>query len=1089
MNRVLLLLVIHIFFVSLSQAQTQIVKAKPIKNYVNLPPIAASSTGRYFVGIKGEPIVDIIRANSNGNFDRRFINYSILQEHRIKLAASRTKFKNSLENLSHARGIDFKIRYEYDLLWNGISLEFPEESLAKLKSIDGVVSIHPVEEDSIPEKDFDSVNSEEAVPDSMLPPLNIDQIWSAFGTKGEGITIAIFDTGIDYTHPDLGGCLGPNCKVLGGYDFINNDSDPMDDHMHGTHVAGIAAGNGKKLGAAPNAKLLAYKVLSAGGSGSRDGIMKALEFSIDPNGDGKYDDAPHVMNFSLGGAGHPDDPFAQVVNRASLFSVIAVAAGNGGTSAKIGLPAGAIHALTVAASEGEDKLATFSSVGPTSGFTSKPDIAAPGVAIWSTLPKGAYGQLSGTSMATPQVAGIAALLIQGKGGYSVNNTDVLKARLANTAKLITCPNQCGSSLLNTFMYQGHGLAQPLAAMKDGLGLYVNRLGTPAYSFAKSDFGIQPVADPKIHKFVTIPIAYNFNEPKTFALSFTHDLGAGAAIEVYPKEISFKTAGMKDVILTVRQKTDNVPLNNNYPNSNGILLELKDRNSNKKLNIPISIFPRARYTLVQPTLLFDFGALIAEDGKSRETFRIPSNGITQNVTTDVFLSPLNIAYHELLAGFQGKEIYTLNLLMKEGTSIGKEFTRTVSTTDLTHTKIFTWKDSRGRTKEKSNILGLITSPKVGSTNYRTYFTVSNVRLSTNAISDKWDILITHNGYENERATFAGEKLSFSSPSENVVIPKDGYEGTQLIPKISGIEYPKYICHIFWAGAINNPYVGMFSPSMSDEIYVGKGTGVDSITWEVRFRHDFDDAFSCLRPSNYTRLLLSFLNNGRPALLSGDLNPVASLDKTVEIGNSAPVFSGTSTAKYGAGAQFNVTQITRKWGETQRVGVNYQLTSIPDNMVVLEGTSTYSSPILQASLKPGFYKMTRTFPAVNNPLLQSELVFNVKNLPARGATSTTLPDLKGFYWFDRGNKMEVILAPGASTDSDAQMDQVSLWVKKPADANWQNVPLTPVTGAPKAFRGEFDVAGSASEYEAQVGLKNRIGDANVMRLFHPFALSSD
>jgi hypothetical protein len=94
-----------------------------------------------------------------------------------------------------------------------------------------------------------------------------------------GKTIAIIDTGVAYTHPDLGGCLGPNCKVIGGYDFVNNDADPMDDHGHGTHVAATAAGNGLFKGIAPDAKILGYKVLSAGGSGSGTAIIAAQKLN------------------------------------------------------------------------------------------------------------------------------------------------------------------------------------------------------------------------------------------------------------------------------------------------------------------------------------------------------------------------------------------------------------------------------------------------------------------------------------------------------------------------------------------------------------------------------------------------------------------------------------------------------------------------------------------------------------------------------------------------------------------------------------------------------------------------------------------
>ena len=88
---------------------------------------------------------------------------------------------------------------------------------------------------------------------------NISKLWSK-GYTGKNVKVAIVDTGIDYTHPDLGGCFGKACKVQIGYDFVNNDEDPMDDNGHGTHVAATAAGNGVLKGVAPDAIIYSYKV-------------------------------------------------------------------------------------------------------------------------------------------------------------------------------------------------------------------------------------------------------------------------------------------------------------------------------------------------------------------------------------------------------------------------------------------------------------------------------------------------------------------------------------------------------------------------------------------------------------------------------------------------------------------------------------------------------------------------------------------------------------------------------------------------------------------------------------------------------------
>ncbi len=249
---------------------------------------------------------------------------------------------------------------------------------------------------------------------------------------GQGITVAIIDTGIDYTHPDLGGCFGMGCKVIGGYDFVNDDPDPLDDHGHGTHVAGIVAANGQLKGVAPEARLLAYKVCNEYGSCSESDVIAALERAADPDGDPMTDDMPAVINMSLGGRGASDDPLAQATSHAvDQGIVVVVAAGNNGNYYSIGNPGLVAKAITVGASTKSDELASFSSKGPADGYNIKPDIVAPGVDINSTAPGGGYIQMSGTSMASPHVAGAAALMLQLHPEWTPAR---IKALLMNTAQ-------------------------------------------------------------------------------------------------------------------------------------------------------------------------------------------------------------------------------------------------------------------------------------------------------------------------------------------------------------------------------------------------------------------------------------------------------------------------------------------------------------------------------------------------------------------------------------------------------------------------------------------------------------------------------
>jgi subtilisin family serine protease len=297
-----------------------------------------------------------------------------------------------------------------------------------------------------------------------VPLTNADDVWKlqdgqGRNITGKNITIAIIDTGIDYTHQDLGGCFGSGCKVIGGYDFVNTDDNPSDDNGHGTHCAGIAASNGILKGVAPDAKLIAYKVLDSTGSGSEDDVIRAIERAQDPNQDGNYSDHVDVISMSLGGPGNPDDPLSQEVDKAVENGVVVVvAAGNSGPSYNtIGSPGCARKAITVGAVYKKDELGVFwGNINPKTGqivpFSSrgpvywnestidKPDIVAPGVNICSAQWDSAWNDskcydnihvaISGTSMATPHVAGASALLKQSHPEWT---PEKIKSALINSS--------------------------------------------------------------------------------------------------------------------------------------------------------------------------------------------------------------------------------------------------------------------------------------------------------------------------------------------------------------------------------------------------------------------------------------------------------------------------------------------------------------------------------------------------------------------------------------------------------------------------------------------------------------------------------
>ncbi|MCI0386722.1 S8 family serine peptidase [Streptomyces sp. CNQ085] len=258
----------------------------------------------------------------------------------------------------------------------------------------------------------------EAALDTSTARIGAPAAWKA-GYDGEGVTIAVLDTGIDAAHPDFAG------RIAAEKNFSASE-DTRDRHGHGTHVASIAAGSGAKSkgrykGVAPGAKLLNAKVLDDDGYGSDSGIIAGMEWAVAQGAE--------VVNLSLGGFDTPGiDPMEDAVNRLSRDSgaLFVVAAGNDGPGASsISSPGSADAALTVGAVDKRDALAHFSSVGPRTGDGAvKPDLTAPGVDIGAAAARGSlveqegdpvadgYVSISGTSMATPHIAGAAALLAQ-----------------------------------------------------------------------------------------------------------------------------------------------------------------------------------------------------------------------------------------------------------------------------------------------------------------------------------------------------------------------------------------------------------------------------------------------------------------------------------------------------------------------------------------------------------------------------------------------------------------------------------------------------------------------------------------------------
>nr|HID13514.1 hypothetical protein [Anaerolineae bacterium] len=272
-----------------------------------------------------------------------------------------------------------------------------------------------------------------------------DQVWNALHISGTGAVVAGMDTGVDWLHPALQANYrgynphGPANHVGNWYDATDGGAlYPVDGHGHGSHTLGAIVGQ-EGIGVAPGARWIAVKVLNNQGYGYDSWIHQGFQWLLAPGGDPAK--APDVVNCSWGndnGYLTTFQPDLQALRTAGIFAVFAN--GNAGPGeGTVGSPASLPEAFAVGASDFDDEVASFSSRGPSPWGEIRPHVVAPGVNVRSALPGGAYGLLSGTSTATPHVAGVVALLRAVSPTLSITHTAYV---LTSTAVplTITVPN-------------------------------------------------------------------------------------------------------------------------------------------------------------------------------------------------------------------------------------------------------------------------------------------------------------------------------------------------------------------------------------------------------------------------------------------------------------------------------------------------------------------------------------------------------------------------------------------------------------------------------------------------------------------------
>ncbi|UCC64108.1 MAG: S8 family serine peptidase [Anaerolineae bacterium] len=284
----------------------------------------------------------------------------------------------------------------------------------------------------------------------------------AYHTGAPSVIVAIVDSGVDMDHPEFNG------RLKAGWDYVNDDSDPDDDNGHGTHVAGIAAATGNNgvgvAGVAWQVQIMPVKVLDSDGSGWYSDMISGINYAVTHGA--------KVINMSLGGTS-PSQAMQDAVNNAYQSGVLVVAAvGNCGDWNYIAngcsyqdqplYPAAGDNALAVASTTRWDAQSSFSNQG------AYVDIAAPGSAIYSTYMGSSYDSMSGTSMATPFVAGLAGLVYSRYPDYSPDQ--VAQAIVHNADDLGTSDrdDQFGCGRINAYRSLAHGALSSDCAGWSGL---------------------------------------------------------------------------------------------------------------------------------------------------------------------------------------------------------------------------------------------------------------------------------------------------------------------------------------------------------------------------------------------------------------------------------------------------------------------------------------------------------------------------------------------------------------------------------------------------------------------------------------------
>ncbi len=439
------------------------------------PSQATNETpSQWFVELTGAPQADV---------DATFT-----EQQKANYRAARRAERDAWRGAARARGLQYRELQAYDVLWNGLAIEITPSQLSVLGLVPGTKDIYPVFATARPETA--PMNEPELV--SALAMTGADVTQSELGFTGAGIRVAVMDTGVDFDHPDLGGCFGPACRVQVGFDLVGDafnfsdttasipvnptpvpDPFPDDCNGHGTHVAGIVGANGTVKGVAPGVTFGAYRVFGCDGNTSTAIMLSAMERILVDGAD--------VLNMSIGSAFQwPQYPTARASDRLVNKGIVVVASiGNNGANGvyAAGAPGLGSKVIGVASYDNTNQnfaLFRVSPDGAAIGYANA--TGAPPAPLSGSLPMSRTGTPTSTAdgcsaLAPGSLAGTAVLIRRGTCSFRLKT---FNAQAAGASAVVLYNNVAGRVSPTVAGTDPPGAVLiPVVAVSDAEGVLIN----------------------------------------------------------------------------------------------------------------------------------------------------------------------------------------------------------------------------------------------------------------------------------------------------------------------------------------------------------------------------------------------------------------------------------------------------------------------------------------------------------------------------------------------------------------------------------------------------------------------------------------